>query len=385
MSIAGALPKIEVERAPTGKHVADAWGTSRPNDQNSKLIDVLKIDVPVNEMEDFILRIKAPIIIREMLFSFRDHVAWARTSRVDNLDEWEVALGYETNLEVLACYEMMQRLKQSHSQDNFREMLPLVYMTEFTIKLSARTLMRFTAALHELVGGLMWKENHIGGHGNLLHMFSAFGVLLKNVIGPTPYGDLPVNVYGEADLLPELKAHGNKNKATRMGDFVHVFLEQIPIVLRAQIVRHRPISFVDTLSAYITPAEITSPINSRINLAMVMPATMAYGMLTKRNCWIAQEDLWLPVIKALNDCFGDDGDFPLPCHKSLSCPFGRDNLLRHEGKDPAPACPIWYGMAGHPKPDGEQRAAIMGYMDKRTYSKGLWQDIYLNAIPDEGA
>jgi hypothetical protein len=208
--------------------------------------------------------------------------------------------------------------------------------------------------------------------------------LLNEVIQNTVYGKLPIGAYGYADLFPKLtEIKHPRDGATRMGDFTYVYLHNIPIVLRAQIARHRPIMFTDTMAYYLTPGAVTSPVASKIALAMVMPTAMAVSMLTKRNCWIAQEDLWAPVIRALNREFGDDGAFMLPCDKGY-CPVSRDNLLRHEGKDPAPACPIWYGLEGV-NPDGAQRAAIMGYMDKRTLTRGMWQSAYMEHIPDPGA
>jgi len=259
MGIKAASMEVTVLRAPTGVFVAKAWGTSRPNDTTSSIEDVIKIDVPVNEMEDFILQMKVPIIIREMLFSLRDHVAWARTSRVDNLEEWEVPPMYVNHPEVMLCYDTMMARKATQAQDNYREMLSMVYLTEFTVKLSARTLLRFADAIHAFVENILMDGSE--RDNSVLSMFSEFGLRLKTVIKDTIYHNVPIGTYGYADLLPKMEEVSKPykdDKATRMGDFVHVYLKSIPIVLRAQIVRHRPIMFTDTLWQYVNRNAVTA-------------------------------------------------------------------------------------------------------------------------------
>lgn len=371
-----------IEQAPSGEVVKAAWKHSRPADTDVNLTDVMKIDVPVNEMEDFVLECHTPIIIREMLFSIRDHVAWARTSRVDNLMEWEVQHGYENDVEVRACYDMMLRLKETQSQDNYREMLPLVYYTHYTLKLSARTLMKFAA------GVLDWLQDPSNplntGRGPLWQMMDELYKELRSVISHSCYAILPARQYGSMELFPKATRRGVQSEVVVVGGFVNLYFANLPIVLRAQIVRHRPITFRDTMFGYLNEASVTAPVNSKIAMEMVMPVEMALSMVRKRNCWIAQEDLWAPIIEALNAAIGDGDDFPLPCDGKTNCPVSRDNELRHGGKDPAPACPLWYYFE-RLQPSGEQRAAIMGYAEKRTISADWWRQTYNELIPDPGA
>lgn len=378
-NIKGGYCVVEPERIPTGIIAAKAWGTSRPADLSSGIEQIINIDVPVNEMEDFILKIRAPIIVREMLFSLRDHVGWAQTSRVENLDEWEVYNGYEDHPEVLLCYDQMQARKVSQSQDNFREMLPMVYMTTFTVKLSARTLVRFRDSVRQLVQEWFYSDAPTR-FARVVPMMADFESRLTKVIDSTVYGQLKAGVYGYVELFPKLGEPEVRNYATIFGDFVYVHLRAVPITLRAQIVRHRPITFTDTMSTYLTPQGVTAPIASKIALSMVMPRAMALSMLAKRNCWIAQEDLWLPVISALNTAFGaTEGMLPLPCDKGF-CPVARDNDLRKEGKDPAPACPIWNEM-NHKGYTIAERKQMQDYADKRTLSRHFWHDKISSMIP----
>jgi len=371
---------IKVLRAPTGDLVEQAWRTSRPADKNVDREQVMKIDVPVNEMEDFVLECTTPIIVREMFFSLRDHVAWARTSRVDDLMNWEVQSGFENDTEVRACYDMMLRLKESQTQDNYREMLPMVYFTTYTVKLSARTLFKFMAGVLDWLHNNPVVKDHKPHHLYMM-MDMLFRQLMraKNLSG---YRSIPVNQYGKIDLLPKVKHR--EPRVDVVGGFVVAYFQSLPIVLRAQIARHRPITFTDSLHEFLTERNVTAPICSRIAIEMSMPTSMALSMVSKRNCWIAQEDLWAPVIEAFNETFGAYGDFLLPCSDKDHCPVGRDNDLRHAGKDPAPACPLWYHF-NNLTPDGEQRAAQMDYMNKRPLSKDWWREQYMAVTPDPGA
>lgn len=368
--IVPAFCEIEAQRSPSGIFVAKAWGTSRPQDDNHDIEKVINIDVPVNEIEDFILKIKAPIIFRELLFTLRDHVAWAQTSRVENLEEWEVPFGYEHNPEILLCYDqMMSRKAGREAQDNFREMLPLVYMTTFTVKLSARTLVRVKDTIGE------WLESKYGFEratpGPMSAMFLDIFHSLEAVIEKTIYGNLPTGVYGFIDMFPELINDDLTHDAMQIGDFVHVYVRAIPITLRAQIVRHRPIMFTDNMVDYLTDEALASPVASRVRMSLMMPLAVARAMVAKRNCWIAQEDLWKPIIAPLQRLFGADGRVPLPCDGKAHCPVGRDNELRHAGKDPAPACPIWYHF-NKSCPSSAQEDEMEEYAAKRTLTHDFW-------------
>lgn len=383
-AIKPALCEITPERVPTGILVAKAWGTSRPQDDNHDIEKVINIDVPVNEIEDFILKIKAPIIFREMLFTLRDHVAWAQTSRVENLEEWEVPFGYENHEDVLYNYEsMIARKAGREAQDNFREMLPLVYMTTFTVKFSARTLVRIKDTIGKWLDDNFRPVPHtISGimAGAFLDIYHS----LETVIEQTIYGSLPRGVYGFIDMFPKLVGEQTNNMALPIGDFVYVYVQSVPITLRAQIVRHRPIMFTDNMMDYMTDDGLAQCVASRVQMSLMMPITMAKAMVAKRNCWIAQEDLWRPVIEPLQKLFGAEGKVPLPCDGKGMCPVARDNELRHMGKDPAPACPIWYNFA-RLWPTTAQEEAMGDYAAKRTLTHPFWmkkiQDMPLDDIP----
>jgi hypothetical protein len=55
----------------------------------------------------------------------------------------------------------------------------------------------------------------------------------------------------------------------------------------------------------------------------------------QRNCWIAQAELWQPLLADLNAALGAPS---LPCEGG-NCPYSGDCRLRLERKDPNPPCP----------------------------------------------
>jgi hypothetical protein len=364
-------------RLPDGVVTAKAWGYSRPNETVVLIDDVIKVDTPVNELEDFILEVRCPIIIREMFFTQRDHVAWARTSRVDNLDDWPVHYLWADDLMIVKAYALMQERRKTETQDHFRLELPLCYMTGFTIKLSARTVMRFVAALHHLA-----RQHRAGGLVQM--MLDEMAAALWSVVQLTPYGSLKPDAYGKLDLLPYYTVPSGD---VAVGHFVVIDFEDIPIALRAQIIRHRPIMYRDTLLNYVIDHAMCEPLTSPVYGQIMMTRETALAMVRKRNCWIAQEDLWSPIIQKINALFEKEQNVgvPLPCDSTCGeCPFGRDNMLRQEKKDPAPPCPIWLGV-NHIVPTFEQRIEIVDYMQQRPLTYHFWEQTYIKYIPDQGA
>jgi hypothetical protein len=378
--ITGAGIDIHVDRMPNGVNVAKAWGTSRPNDKTSKLVDVLKVDTPVNEIEDFILTVKCPIIFREMLFSLRDHVAWARTSRVDDLNRWEVYYQYADHPGVKECYKsMMSAQVRNEAQDNFREWLPMVYLTSFTLKLSARTLIRFTQGINELRKSISLERSP-----KLWDMVNDFYKELRWAINQSIYQDLPIETYGAENIFPMCDNIDVANVSV-MQEFVYCYVTDVPVSLRAQLVRHRPVMIRDTMRNFLTEDGVTMPIRSPVDVAMVMSLETAQNMVKKRNCWIAQEDLWSPIVKQLNKALGPSDGFILPCTNKTECPVAQDNQLRYDGKDPAPPCPIWCGMGAKPV-TFNQRTDVLRYIEKRTNSTKFWQgQVQSQLAEEEGA
>lgn len=378
--VPGHISVVTLQR-PSGDIALEAWHTSRPNEIGATKQAIMNIDVPVNELEDFVLVMHVPVIVRDLVFTLRDHVAWARTSRADDITHWEIYHSVAQKFEIKELYdEMMSRKNLGWPQDKFRSLIPLSYMTEFTIKLSARSLIRFMSGVEALFHKVNEQEVHI------LNMLNEFHRELHKCFRNSVYGSISQYAYGVHDILP-YKPMLKKDYAMMNGPFIQLGFKAMPFMLRAQLVRHRPIQFVDDFFDLLVDDGLLTPMECNLQIEMMMTIGMAQSLIVKRNCWIAQADIWQQVVKPLNNLLGDNGtDAPLlPCSGKLHCPVGKDNQLRFENKDPAPPCPLWCGMSNINTQNADLKLEMLKYADDRGPLAEWWMDQVFNFIPDQGA
>ena len=96
------------------RHLSDvAWVDSR-HDDGTKLTDILKNDLPVNDIPSVVLSITSTIAEREVITSFTDHVMWARTSRVDDPLDFTVDEVFKNTLDVGLIKKQMKMMKQKN-------------------------------------------------------------------------------------------------------------------------------------------------------------------------------------------------------------------------------------------------------------------------------
>lgn len=348
------------------------WKKSRPNEIEPRKEQLYKTDVPVHEFSRFNVWVEAPIILREWIASFRDHIMWARTSRVDDLTKWpiceDISLFGDRNLRhhaIIVAYNKMMQEKDAN-QDHFRRHIPLGYMTGFSLNLSFRSaikLIKSSAALAEVLP----PTNSA--------LFGKFSTWLHQAIGSaTGYHnneeiDIALKSFSSEDPLAR-GVHFRQNSYLGLGGFVIGQLKDIPLTLRAQMVRHRPLMIRDNLFELLLDDEImTKSMEHPMSLEFSCTKEVAERIVTKRNCWIAQEDLWSPVIKLINN---GSAEPRLPCSDGKPCTAARDNQLRREGKDPAPPCPRYAKLAGEPLTD-EQKEAAKAYLPLRPLTRDFWE------------
>lgn len=378
MGVTAGYISITTVSRPLGDIALEAWNASRPNDLSATKAAIMNVDVPVNELEDFVLLVHAPLIIRDLFFTLRDHVAWARTSRADNIMEWDIYHAYFHTLEVKELYtEMLHRKKLGQSQDRFRSMIPLCYMTDFTVKLSARSLIKFAAGVADMIAA--------GLDGNVTTMLVDLHRELTRAIKNSAYGTVHPRAYGATNLMAgtfELK----KNYVTGIGPWIMIGRKEVPFQLRAQIVRHRPIQFTDGLFHLFTDDGLLAPIECTLPMELMMRTDVARSLVVKRNCWIAQADIWAPIVQAINSILGAEEEPALPCTGKDTCPVAQDNLLRLGGKDPAPPCPLWCGFTkAEPAEIEATKLEMMNYAHDRKALAKWWHNQIFNVYPDKGA
>ena len=309
--------KMTIVRNGTGGIEKEVWRASRH--QSTDISQVHKIDAPVMDFPILTLLVECTIAEREVFVSYREHVMWARTSRVDDpllfeVDQFFNPLFYETNRRA-----MIANKDSGMSQDDYRMALPLVAMTSFTLQASVRTLIKMFWTFKEL--------------GDSLHqaLFTESARVISQTLGAVDHSpmDMP-NAY--VDVLPEV----NEFESGRVGDMVSIYLPSATIALRAQAIRHRSLHIKDSLRSRLSNVDVLT-IGSPIHLAISADVEVWKGIAKKRQCWLAQHDLWRPVLDEVNEIL--DLSKELPCAGG-SCPYEADAVLRYTAADPNPPCPM---------------------------------------------
>lgn len=309
--------KIEILRDMTKGVAEQVWRDSRH--QDSDVSGVHKIDAPVMDFPTLTLAIECTIAEREVFVSFREHVMWARTSRVDDPLLFEVTPLVESRHYEQRRRKMQQDKDSGVSQDDYRMALPLVAMTSFTLQVSVRTLIK-----------MFWTFKQLSETTN--HAFFADAALkISQTLGKVDHSpmDMP-NAY--VDVLPDV----GEFESGRVGDMITIYIPDATIALRAQAIRHRSLQIKDSMRSRLYNADVLT-IGDRIILSISADVEVWKGIAKKRQCWLAQHDLWKPVLDEVGKII--DLSKELPC-SSGSCPYEADAVLRYTDKDPNPPCPM---------------------------------------------
>jgi hypothetical protein len=296
-----------------------AWRLSRDPEVETPLHEVLAVDAPVNEMPCYVLHFENfTIIEREIFTTPRNHVVWARTSRVDNPLAFTVPPEFEAAVPTAQIRANMAKLKNTgKQQDEWRALLPLMAHTNWIGRLSLRDLIKMAKYFDYLAGKL---------DGPLVQRFSAIAAALL--------AHVPYQIDYKLDLFLNEEHVHKEDGRLKFGAWT-VLHVSVPLMLRAQIVRHRPIHFIDDLFSLIRGRANIMKMNlcTPVTMELCAPDSFWHHIMAKRNCWIAQADLWQPITMFFTDT-------TLPCIDG-KCPYEADNRLRMEKKDPNPPCPIF--------------------------------------------
>ena len=343
-----------------GDHLSKrVWDISRGT-TDAKESQILKVDAPVNEMPSVVLMISSTVLEREVIAGIKEHSMWASSSRVDDVTFFEIdenAKGEANDFAEQSRKEMRRQRDDGVGQDRFRLMLPILSMTHYTVRLN----MRACAILSQYFSYLadMNPDTEL-----IFRSASSEFSSVTNCLGGG------VN-YKFAEILGEYTALKCEDSATTIGEFTVVRHNTI-FSLRTHTIRHRLFSLADDLKGWIITGVARKTLSSPmlIDVAASNNAWLSVG--TKRACWLAQSDLWTPMLKLAGDSIGGGLMDALPCDDGV-CPFKRDVQLRLEGKDPNAPCPKYLDMYGV-VPSGNQLVAI-----EKELSQGKRSDYWLNS------
>jgi len=347
--------KIEIisdDRVSSGKNLSRvAWELSRSPDDTTPLDTILSIDAPVNEIPSVVMSVQCTILEREIFASFRDHVMWARTSRVDAPSEFVVPEYFQLSEERDKIILLKEKIKADMDagiiQDEYRLHMPISAMTSFTTRLSWRGLVKIYKLYQQLA---KINEYFIVGKTELNNKFQ-----LHKYAGN----------YSYVDPIPMLKE--NERKSGVIGPIVTV-CQEMTIGLRAQVVRHRNYTIKDNLMEIIKSEDCwTRTLGDKITISISAEIDFWKTVVNKRQCWIAQYGIWKDIIIAAQE-YISISEQDLPCNKGF-CPYTRDAELRHTDDDPGAPCPIHSDLTSTPI---DQK-----YMDmvriEASYRPAFWQ------------
>lgn len=341
----------------------EAWRNSRPNEDEKDISynKIASLDLPVNEFDSVFLFIESTIIEREIFTSLRNHIMWAQTSRVQNVLEFEI----EQSLENWPIFEhkrnLMIEASKIERQDEFRMNLPVLSNTRYSISTNPRQLIHLFNNFIYLAD----RSDHVMD-GILRNSAGFIGDFLRRI----GYGDEIISSYKTKPILNELMVK-IEGKDSGSSNFINIDFN-IPFSLRAQLVRHREIIFIDSLYTLITANNniITgADLNSNIACSISGSRESIENLFSKRACWIAHYKLWKPVLDKLGD------KISLPCNGG-KCPYNADAHLRYEDKDPNPPCPIHLKL-NNLKPTQKQKTDMknMTFDDERPL---FWSKAIMN-------
>jgi len=348
------------------------WNGSRDLDHPANASEVGKLDASVNELPTALFYFQDMMILeRELVVTPRNHVIWARTSRVDDPRAFRVPHGFKTVQHEAIRSNMEAAHRAGKPQDEWRMMLPLCATTSWTTRLSYRDAVRMACYFTD-VAKYIERENILLA-GRLLNTSLELQELL-----PVAFGLSHATV--EAALanfkrikISERPIHGHH--FSRVGIMVAIGA-QMSIALRAQFVRHREFIISDDFVHLLNEARSEQfPISERVIVQAVALETTWRTVLGKRTCWMAQSDLWAPLARLF---ITSDG---LPCAASRSCPYAEDAKLRIAGKDPGAPCPRFASL--HNVPLSVQQFTEAALQAERTSNPEMWRH-ELEHAPLEG-
>ena len=347
--------KIEVISKVGLESAAEAWRLSRNHDRAVSVNEVFGVDVPVNEIPTaHILFEDCTIIEREIMAMPRKHVMWARTSHVDDPLKFSVPPVLSGSKDVAEDFvescraKMMAEKEQGKSQDEWRENLPIISHTSWTQRVSYRDLVKITSYFTYL---LSVKSIPLDLRVRLQQFRSRLVAIINDFTGSSLMTNTALANFIWSKLLYEgdITISDDKSHQLETAGMIMLYIE-VPIWLRAQIVRHRELLINDTFfkDVLARPDALTRTIAEPVKMEIAATKEFWKTVMSKRSCWLAQDELkgrkdpWQIMLDAMG--FKES---MLPCAHG-ACAYERDADLRLTPDDPGVPCPIHVGFRGLP-------------------------------------
>lgn len=324
-----------------GVHLSKiVWDASRAN-SDVQLKEVIGVDAPHNEFASVVLEIKSSIIIREIIASIREHTMWATSSRVDDPVNFKVdPLASKAAIESAEKRRiLMQDAKEDGDmQDSYRMHLPLISTTKYSVRLSMRACAVLRSFFYRMA-----LDCHDGLAAIYRSAEEAFTEICHDMgmVARTGYVNLLHGpVYGE-------------DCVSRDNGFISIRFTA-PFSMRTHLIRHRLLMMRDDFSFWAMGIADRMCIGDDLKIAVCATEDSWARISEKRSCWIAQPDIWKPLLDKVQSVRRLGPDL-LPC-KDGACPYEKDVMLRLEGKDPNAPCPRHAAMNDYKLSESEMAA-----------------------------
>lgn len=313
-----------------------AWRNSKDMTTDPTFNDVFSMDLPFNEFPSAVVKIKSTIIEREIIATLRDHLMWARSSRVDDITQFTIPEPYYSSRRNYfeQVRDNMIRMKGTGArQDQYRLLTPILAETEYTIRIN----LRMAAKLHLYFINLIQTtripelfEDAANAMHEVIVKLSCDNadVIIEN----TRFFD--INPTFVSEFIPEKEYTG------KIGDVFSITM-RVPFSMRTHLVRHRGLLIKDNLRKIIESRGIyTYNLHKHVKIQVTGDVDFWKQIMSSRSCWIADYTLWKPVLDKL--AVLNLGKEILPCSLNKErCPYSGDVEQRFQEKDPNSPCPLF--------------------------------------------
>lgn len=330
--------KVEIVSLSDWKYILQqARALTRPGSSEPSY-ELLKLDAPIGDLPSVVLCFTTPILIREVVTSLRDIGVWSQSTRVLDLDNWDIVEGLSKeeydriDLDLKSHYD--QELK-TKTQDMARMLLPTAHCSKYLVRISLRTLIKLYKYAHHLESIAI---------GSAKVVCTAFREQLDLVCYEL-FNDHGTEFFRE--LLRSINMveilHSVSMPFTSSGTEDSITIScMMPLAMRAQIIRHRMFQVSDDFKdLFKSDNALVTPIRHEIRVKMTAHTSIWREVARTRNCWLAQGELWAPILREVNKIMMQNGngmELPLPCSDG-TCTYHAECMKRVTREEPGLPCP----------------------------------------------
>lgn len=333
-------PSVKLIRSMDSR--AEAWINSRPYLDHSAaendIRDVEKMDLPIGGFVQHHFEINSSLFFRDLLFTLRPIVPWARSQRTVPLtqDNCNISSEYESQHEFNKTLvdNVLAKLAAGVPQDFAKKELPMSFRTDYTVSIDDRTLVNFL--------------NSLRIHNKRL--FGVYGKLFLDALGKDEtYLDRRMkDIFPSYSLTEqEMKATDNGGEYTEVLDSV-VLATTIQLNLFSQFIRQHYSNVKSEIWNWLAEdLDLGLSCTDRISVVLYARKSAFDKVISARTCFFGMWDntddgSWNHIIApVINSRTVEEFKAGLPCRGDCTqCTIKSDMIPRAKLIEVNPPCPI---------------------------------------------